>query len=118
MLLMLGAANSSLWVFFVIGFVLFLGSTAGVLNAVPLVALVETPGLRRFGTISGLMGLAVSIGSRRGTMVVGWVVDLTASYSVVFEIGVVVCFSGRYRRTVSPAEGVESIPASALPLFH
>jgi MFS family permease len=119
MLLMLGATSSSLWVFFVIGFVLFLGSTASVLNAVTPVALVETLGLRRFGTISGLTGLAASIGSCGGAMVVGWIVDLTASYSLAFELGAACVFLGAIAAlAVSPAEGVEAIPASALPLSH
>jgi len=119
MLLMLGAANSSLWIFFLIGFVLFLGSTVGVLNAVTPVALVETLGLRRFGTISGLTGLAASIGSCGGAMVVGWIVDLTASYWVAFELGAACVFLGAIAAlAVSPAEGVEAIPASAVPLTH
>jgi MFS family permease len=119
MLLMLGAAGSGLWIFFVIGFVLFLGSTASTLNAVTPVALVETLGLRRFATISGLTGLAASIGSCAGAMVVGWIVDLTASYSLAFELGAACVFLGAIAAlAVSPAEGVEAIPASALPLSH
>ena len=114
---MLGAVSSSLWALFVIGFVLFLGSTASVLNAVTPVALVETLGLRRFGTISGLTGLAASVGSCGGAMVVGWIVDLTASYSLAFELGALCVFLGAIAAlAVSPAPGVEAIPASARPL--
>ena len=114
MLMMLGAASSSLWVFFVIGFVLLLGSTVGVLNAVTPVALVETLGLRRFGTISGLTGLAASIGSCGGAMVVGWIVDLTASYWIAFELGAGCVLLGAIAAfAVAPAQGVEAVPAKA-----
>ena len=117
MLLMLGAASASLWALFVIGFILFLGSTASVLNAVTPVALVETLGLRRFGTISGLTGLAASVGSCGGAMVVGWIVDVTGSYSLAFELGALCVFLGAIAAlAVSPAAGVEAIPASARPL--
>jgi predicted MFS family arabinose efflux permease len=119
MLFMLGATNSNLWIFFVIGFVLFIGSTMGALNAVMPVALVETLGLRRFGTISGLTGLATNIGSCGGAMVVGWIVDLTASYSLAFELGAACVFLGAIAAlAVSPAEGAEAIPGPAIPLSH
>jgi MFS family permease len=119
MLFMLGASSSNLWMFFVIGFVLFIGSTMGALNAVMPVVLVETLGLRRFGTISGLTGLATNIGSCGGAMVVGWIVDLTASYSLAFELGAGCVFLGAVAAlAVSPAEGVEAIPTPALPLSH
>jgi predicted MFS family arabinose efflux permease len=118
MLLMLGATSSSLWIFFLIGFVLFIGSTLGVLRTVMPVALVETLGLRCFGTICGLTGLATNIGPCGGAMVVGWIVDLTASYSLAFEPGAACVFFGRYRCTSSIARrGRRSHPGLSAAAF-
>ena len=56
------------------------GMTAGVTSSVVPVAVVETMGLRRFGSIAGLLGLGATVGLSTGTILVGRIFDITASY--------------------------------------
>lgn len=70
---------------------------AGIAGAAPValvpMVLAEALGLKRFGTLFGWLGLAVTSGLFVGPLMVGWVTDLTGSYNVGFEtcaiIGVV-----------------------------
>lgn len=118
-LLLLGTRSPSASLFFLIAFLISFGLTAGVTTAVIPVALVETLGLRRFGSISGLVGLAGTIGIAGGPLAMGWIFDLTASYTRAFEMGAACLFLAALAALlVSPAEGVEAIPASAARLSH
>src|SRR6185437_16354763 len=55
LMLLLGAGHSQGWIVYLVLFVLVYGMTAGVTSSVVPVAVVETLGLRRFGSISGLI---------------------------------------------------------------
>lgn len=52
---------------------------------VPLV-LSEALGLKRFGTLFGWLGLILTIGLFAGPLMVGWITDVTGSYTEGFEL--------------------------------
>jgi MFS family permease len=70
----------------------------GIAGAAP-VALVpmvtaETFGLKRFGTLFGWLGTVVTIGLFSGPLLVGWMTDVTGSYTAPFELCALVCLIG------------------------
>ncbi len=70
----------------------------GIAGAAP-VALVpmvtaETLGLKRFGTLFGWLGTVVTFGLFVGPLLVGWMTDLTGSYTTPFELCAVICVIG------------------------
>ncbi len=70
----------------------------GIAGAAP-VALVpmvtaETLGLKRFGTLFGWLGTVVTVGLFIGPLLVGWLTDVTGSYTTPFELCALVCLVG------------------------
>jgi len=47
---------------------------------------VETLGLRRYGSIAGLLGIAFTLGATMGPPIVGKLADATGSYALSFEV--------------------------------
>jgi len=47
---------------------------------------VETLGLKRFGSIAGLLGIAFTLGATMGPPIVGKLADATGSYALSFEV--------------------------------
>jgi MFS family permease len=118
-LLLLGTRSPHASSIFLVLFLLCYGLTAGVTTAVIPVALVESLGLRRFGSISGLIGLAGTIGIAGGPLVMGLIFDLTASYTRSFELGAACLIAAAIAAlAVSPAEGVGEIPTGATGVSH
>jgi len=118
-LLLLGTRSPHASSIFLVLFLLCYGLTAGVTTAVIPVALVESLGLRRFGSISGLIGLAGTIGIAGGPLVMGLIFDLTASYTRSFELGAACLIAAAIAAlAVSPAEGVGEIPTGATRVSH
>lgn len=63
----------------------------------------------------GLIGLGSTVGVGGGPLLVGAVFDATASYTAAFELCAAMVFGAALAvAMISPAEGVEAIPASAL----
>jgi MFS family permease len=119
LLLLLGAGRPEGWLPYLVVFIFVFGMTVGVTSAVVPVALVETLGLRRFGSLSGMIGLAATFGLSGGTALVGKIFDITNSYSAAFELGAVCTFVAALAAfALSPAEGVSAIPAAAIPHGH
>ena len=54
----------------------------------------ETLGLKRFGTLFGWLGVALTFGLFVGPQLVGWMTDVTGSYTVGYEICAVICIIG------------------------
>jgi MFS family permease len=70
----------------------------GIAGAAP-VALVpmvtaETLGLKRFGTLFGWLGSVVTVGLFVGPLLVGWMTDVTGSYTTPFELCALICLVG------------------------
>jgi MFS family permease len=119
LLLMIGAGHSQNWFVYLVLFVICFGLTSGATSSVIPVATVETMGLRRFGSISGLIGLSATFGLSGGTELVGRIYDMTSSYSIAFELGAACTLAAALAAfLLKPAEGVESIPKSAMPHGH
>ena len=69
-----------------IGFVVIFGLTVGApLALIPLVA-AESLGLKRFGTLYGMVGIFHTAGAAIGPVVAGRIFDLKGSYSPAFEL--------------------------------
>ncbi|HKD69098.1 MAG TPA: MFS transporter [Candidatus Binataceae bacterium] len=119
LLLLIGAGRPQGWLLYLVIFVIAFGMTAGITSSVVPVATVETLGLRRFGSISGLIGLAATFGLSGGTVLVGRIFDITSSYSVASEMGAASTIVGALAAfLVKPAEGVGAIPKTAMPHGH
>ena len=111
LLLLIGAGHQRGWLAYLVIFVIVFGMTAGITSSVVPVATVETTGLRRFGSISGLIGLAATIGLSGGTVLVGRIYDITSSYSSAFVLGAICATAAALCAFfVKPAPGVEVIP--------
>jgi MFS family permease len=113
-LLLLGTRNPHTSSIFLVLFLLCYGLTAGVTTAVIPVVLVESLGLRRFGSISGLVGLAGTVGIAGGPLLMGLIFDATGSYTRSFELGAACLIAAAVAAlAVSPAQGAGAIPGDA-----
>jgi len=59
----------------------------------PLLA-AETLGLKRFGTLFGWLGFALTFGLFIGPQLVGWITDVTGSYTAGYELCGLICVVG------------------------
>jgi MFS family permease len=66
--------------------VLVVGFTIGNVYMMLSLLVAENFGMVSFGTVAGLIGLATQTGSGAGPFLVGWLEDLTGSYTVPFVI--------------------------------
>ena len=90
MMLIFGAARTAVLIPFVLIFGLSLGAP---LVLVPMLV-AESLGLKRFGSIGGIAGIFNTIGAFVGPVGAGEIYDLTGSYTIAFEIFVVMCILG------------------------
>jgi MFS family permease len=60
---------------------------------VPMVT-AETLGLKRFGTLFGWLGTVVTVGLFVGPLLVGWMADVTGSYTMPFELCALIALVG------------------------
>lgn len=74
---------------------IFVGGISGAapVALVPIV-LAETLGLKRFGTLFGWLGLGVTVGLFTGPLMVGWITDMTGSYTLGFEVCALILLFG------------------------
>jgi len=113
-LLLLGARASAGWAFYLGAFLLLFGLVVGFATLVPVV-LAELFGLKRFGTLSGLLGMASALAMAIGPMVVGVVFDATNSYTTAFELSAMLCFlAAASAFALSPIAGIEAVSPEAL----
>ncbi|HKD69521.1 MAG TPA: MFS transporter [Candidatus Binataceae bacterium] len=114
-LMLLGVRSAHAWGWWLAGYIMAFGLTAGCTSSLTPVVAVETLGLRRFGTLWGLIGLGSTIGLAGGPLLVGAVFDATSSYAMAFELCAAMLLTAAIAVVmISPAEGVEAVPASAL----
>ena len=90
MILIFGAARTSVLIPFVLIFGLSLGAP---LVLVPMLV-AESLGLKRFGSIGGIAGVFNTIGAFVGPVGAGKIYDLSGSYLPAFEVFVVMCLLG------------------------
>ena len=97
--LLIGAVNTAFlllarmfWVLVVFTFV------GGITGSAPIalgpMVQVETLGLRRYGSIAGLLGIAFTLGATMGPPIVGRLADATGTYTVSFEVCALVAVVG------------------------
>jgi MFS family permease len=90
---------------------LLIGLTAGASPIAAPILLVETLGLRRFGSLWGLLNFCGLIGFAIGPVLVGRTVDRTGSYVLAMEVCGAVCIvGGLLAAAASPAPGHDRIP--------
>ena len=92
-LLMEAGGGSPAWPIYIGVFMLVFGLSAGVTAAVFPVALAELVGLKRFGTLAGLMSLASTFGMATGPLLVGRFFDTSGNYAMGFEVGACLCLA-------------------------
>jgi MFS family permease len=103
---------------FVILFVIVYGLTvAAPLMLIPLVT-AESLGLKRFGFIAGMTGLAQTFGAAIGPLVSGRIFDVTRSYAAAFELFIVINLLGALAAFACrsyDAERTRHVPAAISP---
>ena len=97
--LLLGAANTAFLLLARMSWVLAIFTVVSGLTGAAPIALgplvqVETLGLRRYGTIAGLLAVTFTLGAMMGPPIVGKVADVTGSYTLSFEVCALVAFIG------------------------
>jgi MFS family permease len=68
------------------GFVLIIGFTIGNVYLMQTLLVAEKFGQVSLGTVLGVIGLAVQVGSGAGPLLVGWLEDRSGSYTLPFTI--------------------------------
>ncbi len=89
-ILLLGVDSTAILAMFVLVFGLMMGAP---LVLVPMV-MVDSLGLKRFGTLAGVSGMFNTAGGVAGPLVAGLIFDATASYTIAFQIFVVTLVAG------------------------
>jgi MFS family permease len=97
--LLLGAANTAFLLLARMSWVLAIFTVVSGLTGAAPIALgplvqVETLGLRRYGSIAGLLAITFTLGAMMGPPIVGKVADMTGSYTLSFEVCALVAFIG------------------------
>jgi MFS family permease len=78
------------------------------------VLMAESLGLRRYGTLVGLLHMVGSAGAAISPVLAGWLVDVTGSYRTAWEMYALFAFIGASLVCfVAPAKGHDQIPDSA-----
>ncbi len=114
-LLLLGSRGGSDWRIYLVAFVIVFALTTGVTTCVTPVVLAEILGLRRFGTLNGILSMAGMVATSVAPLIIGWVVDRTGSYGLGFTICAALCYMGAgVAFAISPAAGMEEVPVAAL----
>jgi MFS family permease len=114
MIILLGAGSSHLGIALAVLFIVTYGLTVGAATPLGAVLLAEACGLRRFGTLNGIVGFIAVVGSAVGPLLSGRIYDVTASYSLAFELCAGLLIAAAILTTlVFPAEGRDAVPTAA-----
>ncbi len=99
-----------------IGFVMIYGFTFGALLALLPLVMAESMGLKRFGSLYGLIGIFHTVGAAIGPVTAARVFDLRGSYSYAFETFVVLLILGSVAAlgcAPMPVEEASATPGAA-----
>jgi MFS transporter, OFA family, oxalate/formate antiporter len=80
--------------FILVVFVTILGPVLGAPIALVPLLIADSVGLKRYGSVSGLVGIATTLGTILGPVAVGRLFDVTASYASAWLLFSVVAFVG------------------------
>jgi MFS family permease len=97
-------------------FVAVYGFTVGAPLALIPILMAESLGLKRFGSLFGLLGIFHTAGAAMGPLIAGRIFDLSGSYHAALELFVVLLAIGAAAVlgcTPLPAEHAPSIPVTA-----
>jgi MFS family permease len=98
-------------VLFVVGYGASTGTTA---TTIPMLV-GECLGMRRFGTLMGLLGAIATIASALGPLATGLIFDLTGGYALAFGLGSALFFAAALiATTVYRAPGHDQVPTTQL----
>jgi OFA family oxalate/formate antiporter-like MFS transporter len=97
--LLIGAVNTALLLFArefwaLVIFTLVGGITGAAPIALGPMVQIDTLGLKRYGSIAGLLGIAFTLGATTGPPLVGRLADVTGSYTASFEVCALVALVG------------------------
>lgn len=70
----------------------------------------ETLGLKRFGTLFGWLGFALTFGLFIGPQMVGWITDMTGSYTAGYELCGLICVVGSVASFLCVAPRPAAVP--------
>jgi MFS family permease len=114
MIILLGTGGHRFGLPLAVLFIVTYGLTVGSATTLGAVLLAEACGLRRFGTLNGIIGFIAVVGSAIGPLASGRIFDLTASYTVAFELCAGLLLAAAILTTlVYPAEGRDAAPVHA-----
>ena len=98
----------------VLGSLLLVGPAVGASPIAAPILLVETLGLRRFGSLWGLLNFVSLVGFAIGPVLVGHIFDRTGSYVIAMEICGAICVAGGLAAAAAlPAPGHDLVPQAA-----
>jgi MFS family permease len=104
---LIGAQSQALAVLFIAVFLLAFGITAGATSSLVPIILAESLGLKRYGTLSGLINLCATVGGSVGPVAVGRIFDATRSYERALEVcSITLVLAAIAPLFVYPAEGI------------
>ncbi|HLH78282.1 MAG TPA: MFS transporter [Candidatus Binataceae bacterium] len=95
----------------VTGCVMVWGTAAGSFGTFLPLLIADTLGLRRLGTLSGLVLFIATFGTAMGPVMAGHIYDRTGSYAPAFGVALVLCLAAALMLwLVRPAEGRDVVP--------
>lgn len=104
-IVLLGAAHTALLLLFVIGN----GLVIEVAQVILPIVLADSLGLKRFGSLAGLMWFPLCVGVAVGPWLTGKIFDLTGSYTIGFEISAATALLGAIAALATVPREYESL---------
>jgi MFS family permease len=112
---LLGARNPQFATVSIAAFMFAFGITAGATSSLVPIILAESLGLRRIGTLTGLINLFGTLGGSTGPLAVGAIFDASGGYGPAFQLCALLLALGALATVfVSPAPGLVIDARSAL----
>jgi len=110
---LLGTASARFDILMIVVFALFWGLASGASGTLLPVLVAETLGLRRVGTLSGMIISGSAVSAAVGPFLSGFLFDLTGNYHLSFGIAIGLFIVGGFLLSlVRPALGHNEIPAT------
>jgi MFS family permease len=107
---LLATASPHLTLVWIVMFDIFWGMASGFGNLMPML-ITETLGIRRLGTLMGVIGLCTAMASSFAPIVSGRLFDRTGSYTLPFELAMLLMvIGGTLISLVRPAAGRDRLP--------